>query len=139
MPKDILLFLAFCFQAIKKKNQCFIELRKPQPLGTTELTTTLIFCIYCTVESSNQVFFFFFKSGFNDQWYHVNITSKVDFRFGGCQICSCCPKIWEFRSRIITRSKLHRVYCEISLSFLNSKEISMTESSLCVAASKICS
>lgn len=62
MPKDILLFLAFCFQAIKKKNQCFIELRKPQPLGTTELTTTLIFCIYCTVESSNQVFFFFFSS-----------------------------------------------------------------------------
>lgn len=56
MPKDILLFLAFCFQAIKKKkNQCFIELRKPQPLGTTELTTTLIFCIYCTVESSSQV------------------------------------------------------------------------------------
>lgn len=91
-------------------------------LGTTELTTTLIFCIYCTVESSSQVLMI---NG-------IMLTSfQKWFQISGMPICSCCPKIREFRSRIITRYKLHRVYCEISLSFLNGKEISMTESSLC--------
>lgn len=140
MPKDILLFLAFCFQAIKKKKSVFYWTQEATASGNnrTNYHANFLYILYSGKFKSG-FFFFFFKSGFNDQWYHVNITSKVDFRFGGCQICSCCPKIWEFRSRIITRSKLHRVYCEISLSFLNSKEISMTESSLCVAASKICS
>ena len=140
MQKDILLFLAFCFQAIKKKKSVFYWTQEATASGNnrTNYHTNFLYILYSGKLKSG-FFFFFFKSGFNDQWYHVNITSKVDFRFGGCQICSCCPKIWEFRSRIITRSKLHREYCEISLSFLNSKEISMTESSLCVAASKICS
>ena len=131
MPKDILLFLAFCFQAIKKKKSVFYWTQEATASGNNRINyhTNFLYILYSGK----------FKSGFNDQWYHANISSKVDFRFGGCQICSCCPKIWEFRSRIITRSKLHRVYCEISLSFLNSKEISMTESSLCVAAFKICS
>lgn len=62
MPKDILLFLAFCFQAIKKKKSVFYWTQEATASGNnrTNYHANFLYILYSGKFKSG--FFFFFSS-----------------------------------------------------------------------------